>query len=1024
VSIKHVNSFQDLVSPRGRKWVRIDTSKSSSHETLSDCAQSYSCRFCDEQFASRNAVFRHLRTNAQCFDRAAATSTAEGHLQRITSLQLPKQKIVIRFGYHVKNIMDDTASGSSSNQNEVAADLVKNSFFEALIAKQPVEPSGSESVTQASIARHRHPCLSQDYDCSSSSDFICINFKGEPVQNMTVLRVEMQQRLDQYLLSTNTHSHTQYLEAIHIIDARELPTSSKFQAEQSCTQRIYHYLLPLDWLVGGEEARDWWLQLRLQESSGQQRDHQLRGAIETPQVLVRLKGALKSFESSTVSEDEQDSKVSSPGRFGSLWTRERRCWHNFADPSLGGKASPSNDPVWRAVDKARLAGVVSHGDQYAAVVEIKGDGFVTQQIRRILGSVVAITNDWLPLEFASVASRSDVCIETPLAPSGRSYLAGARFHFVELAQGSSFFEESSSISQDWQAQLHSRLFQGADRIETRAKEQVWLDGLRDTVVPEIRLQLQNIAREDEVRLRRTMPDASERPLGSGDPPVGDYSETPDLYRQTVTQLRAIVDHEKWPRTSRARSRVIRSIGTGENGMPPRRSGPNPAAFVGELFQSGSFTIINNELIDEKAPLGNELFPDLVKAVFDLEAELARLSPQVAHGTQRLEGARPPSTHCAINRNAEFVPHVDSGTGQGQSVSMIVGLGDFDGGSIFVEGQSYDIRYQPLEFDGWKQRHWTEPFRGERYSLVWFTPAGANVSAGDGKGTSREEKRAERLVSQHQAQLPTFPVLKYRLESTDALVINEILDAEKGCAYELKNHDWVGAPESRHFSPRGHRCVLDIGAHIGVFSRYALSVGCQEVIAYEPEPSNLELLRYNLRPVEEGGSAKQATIRIHDAAVAHGSPGSRQLVHARNRNDGIVNTWRHSLEEYSQYVDKTTKLPSSNQEGTLTRSKVSTVPFFGGALVPGVTFVKLDCEGAEIDIILSDEAAMAASWLEVTHLVFEWSFTKEKRVAVFQQAVSNLKQAGFDTYYEGQGAWWEQNELWPFHTDLVVYAMRI
>ena len=33
------------------------------------------------------------------------------------------------------------------------------------------------------------------------------------------------------------------------------------------------------------------------------------------------------------------------------------------------------------------------------------------------------------------------------------------------------------------------------------------------------------------------------------------------------------------------------------------------------------------------------------------------------------------------------------------------------------------RYNPLEFDGWMQRHWTLPFVGERFSLVWFTPLG-------------------------------------------------------------------------------------------------------------------------------------------------------------------------------------------------------------------------------------------------------------------------------------------------------------
>jgi hypothetical protein len=84
--------------------------------------------------------------------------------------------------------------------------------------------------------------------------------------------------------------------------------------------------------------------------------------------------------------------------------------------------------------------------------------------------------------------------------------------------------------------------------------------------------------------------------------------------------------------------------------------------------------------------------------------------------------RVPSSHCAVNCNAQFTLHVDSGRGQGQSVSMIVGLGDYLQGEIGVEGTYHGIRYKPLEFDGWKLRHWTKVYHGERFSLVWFTPA--------------------------------------------------------------------------------------------------------------------------------------------------------------------------------------------------------------------------------------------------------------------------------------------------------------
>jgi hypothetical protein len=85
--------------------------------------------------------------------------------------------------------------------------------------------------------------------------------------------------------------------------------------------------------------------------------------------------------------------------------------------------------------------------------------------------------------------------------------------------------------------------------------------------------------------------------------------------------------------------------------------------------------------------------------------------------------RPPSGTIAINRHAQFKPHRDSGAGNGQSGSLIVSLGNFVGGEIVVEGKCYDIKYRPLEFDGWSQGHCTLPFVGQRYSLVWFTPLG-------------------------------------------------------------------------------------------------------------------------------------------------------------------------------------------------------------------------------------------------------------------------------------------------------------
>jgi len=85
---------------------------------------------------------------------------------------------------------------------------------------------------------------------------------------------------------------------------------------------------------------------------------------------------------------------------------------------------------------------------------------------------------------------------------------------------------------------------------------------------------------------------------------------------------------------------------------------------------------------------------------------------------------------AVNRRACFRPHTDAGSGLGQSLSLIVGLGEYTGGGLVVEGTPVPIRYAPYEFDGWRSRHWTLPFQGERFSLVWFSPAEDVEGAGD------------------------------------------------------------------------------------------------------------------------------------------------------------------------------------------------------------------------------------------------------------------------------------------------------
>jgi hypothetical protein len=70
----------------------------------------------------------------------------------------------------------------------------------------------------------------------------------------------------------------------------------------------------------------------------------------------------------------------------------------------------------------------------------------------------------------------------------------------------------------------------------------------------------------------------------------------------------------------------------------------------------------------------------------------------------------------INKNLECLPHRDKNN---VGDSVIVSLGKFKGGRLIVEGKYFDICRKPFKFNGAKQTHRTEPFEGNRYTIVFY-----------------------------------------------------------------------------------------------------------------------------------------------------------------------------------------------------------------------------------------------------------------------------------------------------------------
>lgn len=231
-----------------------------------------------------------------------------------------------------------------------------------------------------------------------------------------------------------------------------------------------------------------------------------------------------------------------------------------------------------------------------------------------------------------------------------------------------------------------------------------------------------------------------------------------LYNRTLELLRAADSSGMWPASSATRARIIFNDKCKITKEPQKLNQQKKAndkadqsckkkklqksscaspTSTDDRTGGGSFAL-GTMPPPLEYPNANKLFFDLMCTAFELEdAILDEESgikddenderPHPAHLQRR---RRQSSSTIAVNRNAQFSPHTDSGSGAGQqSVSLIVGLGDYSGGELVVEGAVHNIRYRPLAFDGWTQRHWTLPFRGERFSLVWFTPFGCEGKSG-------------------------------------------------------------------------------------------------------------------------------------------------------------------------------------------------------------------------------------------------------------------------------------------------------
>jgi tRNA U38,U39,U40 pseudouridine synthase TruA len=431
-------------------------------------------------------------------------------------------------------------------------------------------------MTQSSVARQRHISLSQDANCAAAGDVIILNFR---IYGNDYIQPSFINTMNTFIQQNQRESHM-----LHIVSAVKIPSINlaSLHAEQSCTQLIYHYLLPLSWILIGpksfdtiEEIRSWWINMK---GGGEEA---IFARSHPPSAVLRLKRVLQCIRSNHVTDTSQKDYQEDPHRkkrFGSLARFERKAFHNFADPTLKGKASPNHDPVWRALDQVKLVDFIAsqYSHDLVAVIEFRGDGFVKEQIRRLVGSLVAVFNGWLPDNFFDLATRPDVVLlETPLAPDNHSYLAAARFHYYELVNNHGLFSckrhqpqphflfpsshttttgsrksypenrdvERDQMQKKWIRHVQQALLQLSDLY----KEKCWINNLRDTIAPRIVASLKNVyfSHLDHNTSCQKGDSASTKSLSyKGNHDAAANSDVPSVYHNTLMLLRSIHSTKK------------------------------------------------------------------------------------------------------------------------------------------------------------------------------------------------------------------------------------------------------------------------------------------------------------------------------------------------------------------------------------------------------------------------------------------------------------------------------------------------
>lgn len=193
--------------------------------------------------------------------------------------------------------------------------------------------------------------------------------------------------------------------------------------------------------------------------------------------------------------------------------------------------------------------------------------------------------------------------------------------------------------------------------------------------------------------------------------------------------------------------------------------------------------------------------------------------------------------------------------------------------------------------------------------------------------------------------------------------------------------------------------LDIGAHIGSFTCWALAKGCK-VIAFEPHPVNFQLLKANIQAQPATGAAV-ITYQAGIASVSHRRRlADRNGMMALNEHPKGRDTYRHTF--LKDVLDQSLGGKKKGKHAYKAMDNPVKIYTLKEILQkhPEVEGVKIDIEGLEMEMLEE-----MSNWHNVRRLTVEWSHEHDCNAARFRGVMEQLgahfshvranTQAGYD-----------------------------